>query len=234
MAIDFTNVHSQNINFGDVASSLSQKTITGTFYIDTYGDLSQAMAIVLKDAYGATFSVRYGNGTKRLMFSHGFSSQVGLWRTDENSAVSTTLYSFAISYDNSSVDNNPIFYLNGIAVNSAEVITPSGTALTGIGTDLAIGDNGGVYFSPDGRIYDLRIYNRILTPAEVATIYNMRGKDNIINGLVFHPMLKGAAGLSTFDGAVLGADNTIYDPYSQTYGVPVGSPIAVADNVLGW
>ena len=86
----------------------------------------------------------------------------------------------------------------------------------------------------DGIIYDIRIYNRILSAAEVSTIYNMRGKDNIINGLVFRPMLKGAAGLSTFDGAVLAAGNTIYDPYSNTYGVPNGSPIAVADNKLGW
>lgn len=75
----------------------------------------------------------------------------------------------------------------------------------------------------DGYAQDVRVYNRILTAAEVATLYNSRLQRVILNGLVFWCPCNGAAG--AVDGTTLGASNTLSDVIGGAVGTPSGSPI---------
>lgn len=229
MAIEFNNTATQHVDFGNILSGLTQKSITGWLYLNDWGDTGTG-GYIIENSF---MFVLIATASHRIQFTQDFSTSNGTWRTGEDSISTGQLIHFVISYDWSSATNNPVIYINGISSAVEEAVTPAGTVTSDSLCNLVIGNDGEILKPIDGLIYDLRIYNRILSASEVATIYGMRGKDNIINGLVFRPMLKGAAGLSTFSGA-LAAGNTIYDPYSQTYGVPNGSPVAVADNQLGW
>ena len=110
---------------------------------------------------------------KHLTFYKIFSTTVGLWSTDINSILYNTWYHVAYTYDmDDNVATNPIFYVNGVSVNITESITPVGTMTSDTGSDLYIGDRSDHARTWDGRIENLRLYNRVLTPAEIQAIYN--------------------------------------------------------------
>ncbi len=52
----------------------------------------------------------------------------------------------------------------------------------------------------DGAIDDPRIYNRVLTPAEVLSIYSRRGTDDVIDGLLVRYLLQDKAPGQNMDG----------------------------------
>jgi hypothetical protein len=68
----------------------------------------------------------------------------------------------------------------------------------------------------DGRIWDVRIYNRALTQDEITTLYNSRGSDTIINGMALRmPIDEFTDGHST-----VGADRVVDLSGNNNTGVP--------------
>ncbi len=86
-------------------------------------------------------------------------------------------------------------------------------------------------YGMDGKIEDPRIYNRILSAAEVAELYSARMVRSIPNGLVFHPVFCGAKGLAQYDGTTLTSANTFIDEIGGAIGVPSGSPIGRGNTI---
>ena len=66
--------------------------------------------------------------------------------------------------------NNVIIYVNGDSKSLTEV-SPSGASVANTGNDLYIGNRSLQDRSYDGLIDEVRIYNRILSPAEVTKNY---------------------------------------------------------------
>ena len=86
---------------------------------------------------------------------------------------------------------NSILYVNGISrsVDTSQTSLYTATSNMSIGGDWSGG--GGL----DGFIDDMRFYNRVLSAAEVATLYGSRGQDNIVYGLISRwTIAEGAAG----------------------------------------
>jgi len=227
MAIDFTNTSNQLINFGDVASGLSQKSISFWVNLDSFGDTSNTATIISKGSLN--WYIYFGTSTETIKLYRDFATLGGLW-TSANNTVTTGIHHYAITYDESSTANNPIIYIDGVSTSVTETVSPDGTLVVDTGNDLVLGYPSAK--SIDGKLSDIRIYNRILTADEVLAIYNARGRDNIRNGLVFCPFLKGAAGLQAFDGATLAAGNTIVDPCSGATGTPNGDPVGIGETFL--
>ena len=237
MAIDFTAVNGQKINFGAVSAvqGLTNKSVSVWVYQDAY---TTGRVINLYPTDGAADEAFYidlntaGNGD--VSFAAGWSTlpYVGLWRTAAAAVPTGGWYSIVITYVNSSTANDPIVYVNGAVVANSEIITPSGTLLSGTNNIMAIGYGGASSNPIDGRIASPRVYNVILTPEEAMQIYTGRGRDNVRRGLVWCPFDKGAAGLQAFDGATLAAGNTIVDPCSGAVGVPAGNPVGVGETYL--
>lgn len=93
----------------------------------------------------------------------------GEWLAPPSSISTGAWYHVAVSYDKSSTTNVPALYVNGIKASlttlaSPFIATPSyaGTSFIGNRPDLTRGWN--------GLIDDLRIYNRLLSDAEVQTL----------------------------------------------------------------
>ena len=93
---------------------------------------------------------------------------------------------------------NPTVYVNGIleAQNGAIGDTATGTALW-------IGNRNGAAASQctNGVMEDIRVYNRVLTANEIATIYNLNGADHIWYGLQNRWLLNEGSNGATVTGA---------------------------------
>lgn len=168
----------------------------------------------------------------KLGFQAGWTFS-GFWRSD--TSISTDAWThFAVTYDKSSVLNDPLIYINGDADLVTEVSSPSGTYLSGTGGSFYLGASltGGVNKSFVGKIACFYVIPRILSAAEIADAYNSRLAIPNYNGLVFAPNLVGAKGLQTFDGATLSSSNTMIDNISGAVGTPSGNPVGAADTYL--
>jgi len=233
MAVEFTGVVGQRIDYSTNANvyGLAQKSISFWINPDSVGVASPPAFIYTlglieeatgNNAWGVIIGYA-GNGD--IGFQEAFSVDPGSWYS--GNILSTGLFQHVvITYSNSNTANDPIFYVNGVVKSITEDITPSGTTPTGNGSFFRIGAGGASTVKPiDGRLQDVRIYNRILSAAEVYALYANRRIGYLRNGLVFHAPMIGAAGLTQFDGATLGATNYVRDIINNAAGTPVGNPI---------
>lgn len=106
-------------------------------------------------------------------------------------------------------------YINGISEATA------GAAATPTGTTLSIGNRSGSAAGDglSGIIDDVRIYNRILTADEIATIYACRGSDTILNGLQNRWLLNEGG-----SGVTMTGTGSVKDLTGTKDGTPASSP----------
>jgi hypothetical protein len=101
-----------------------------------------------------------------------FSTGNGDWFSGANTISVGTWFHIAASYDLSNLANVPAEYVNGAAIASPTVITtPSGSQPPSAGTGY-IGNVAALNRAWSGDLSDLRIYNRILSGAEVQILAN--------------------------------------------------------------
>ena len=109
-----------------------------------------------------------GNNTT-MCFSSVFSENPGSWQF---SVPSTGWVHMVIAYDDDSVDNAPVVYVDGSEVAITEIATPSGTKADDSSQILYIGNNKyyaeAVSMGPfNGYIDDVRLYRGALTPEQI-------------------------------------------------------------------
>lgn len=217
MAIEFSG-NSQNINFGAIVNNQTTRTVSFWGYIDT-AKTEQYFVYHTGNGWG------FGAKGSDLFFLQGFSESPGNWYV-EGALITGQWAHFAIIYDASSADNDPVFYVNGVAQAITTDANGSGTMGDDSDGNLFIGgvDVSGTV-TTDGKIQDARVYNRILSESEILELHNSRCQRSVMDGLIFWLPLDGAAGLSKFDGVTLGTTNTVVDWISGAVGVPNGNPI---------
>jgi hypothetical protein len=156
----------------------------------------------------------------------------GEWRSNSNTVPLNTVTHIAVTHNFSSINNDPLFYVNGASATVNEQNTPSGDWRNTGATNCYLGGRSGInaYY---GTLYNITIYNRVLSAAEILDAYNSRLAIPSYNGLVFAPDLRGAAG-GVGDGSTLAAGNVIRDHISGASGVPAGSPVLRADTYLNY
>ncbi len=174
------------------------------------------------------WSISTENSVNRIYFiiTNGGGTP-GLWYIT-NPGLSTIIQ-MVILYDGSSTSNNPSVYVNGISQSVTKQTTPSSQMLMTNSRFLLFNRNDSVLKTQTltGSIYQICVYNRILSAAEIADAYNSKLAIPSYRGLVFSPQL-----WNIQDGAVLGSSNIIRDLVSGAAGVPSGSPVGRGDNVL--
>jgi hypothetical protein len=236
MAIDFEQSSgNQVVSFGDVSAlkNLTTKTLCAWINAESFdGGFNFISGINQFESLGLAGGYSLLLRTGQIRFVVGWtesSGDVAYW--DSNDALSTGSWiHVCVTYDNSATANNPIIYVNGLSVALTEIQAPSGTLVDSGGITVIGNSNSASPF--DGKISDVRVYNRILTPAEVLDMYNRRSMNDNINGLVFNPVLYGAAACQAFDGTALATANKIVDPYSGAIGTPSGSPVGAGETYL--
>lgn len=242
MAIEFGGAYTERIDFGTGANvyGLTQKSISFWVYPDTVANtLPTNVRHVLSlfdvpTAGGESWAVTIGYGGNGYFgFVQGFSDGVGQGAWNTGADLSASAYQHCmITYDNSSVDNDPIIYINSVSKSLSELNTPEGTAKTGSTSYLRFGSGlqTTTFLSLDGKLQDVRIYNRILPQNEIEILANSRRLKVVQNGLVFWAPMWGTND-TTFDGLTLTASHRITDWAGGSVGTPVGSPIGRGNTI---
>ena len=168
------------------------------------------------------------------------------WKTDGFINSPNTWIRIQVSYDHTSTANNPVIQINGnSAAGISEIVAPSGTYVSDEGLPLHINQIPSISEYPlrvAGYVKDTRLYNRILTIAEGATLYGGQNDYDILpDGLVFQGFavrtselddyipgpieenmkirdnIYGTIGTTHHNAAVSGAEITGADPSSTSY-----------------
>jgi len=137
-------------------------------------------------------------------FGQGFTSGRGWWKVPNGSINLNTWQHVAVAYDASSTGNDPVIYLDGSPVLVTRVDTPSGAIRSDSSINLRLGNHaGGASHTFEGAIDDARIYDRMLSAAEVAELMSSSGTLPIA-----HWKMDETSGVDAFD-SVGGHDGTL-------------------------
>ena len=124
------------------------------------------------------------NGNAESMrFVYEFSGGGGTWNSPGSSITLNQWKHAAIVYDASSASNTPAIYIDGIAVTASNYGIASGTPNQYATETLSIGNREALDRAFDGRIDDVRVYNRSLSAGQIYQIF-LEG-NNSINASTF-------------------------------------------------
>ena len=101
-------------------------------------------------------------GSCDLRFAHAHATTIGTWNTTNTEVNIDEWTHVAVTYDNSSTDNNASYYINGKSVAVTEDSTPVGSAVDDSSKNLFIGNNTGGDRSFAGGISTASIHKTIL------------------------------------------------------------------------
>ncbi len=167
------------INCGNDSSinDFSEITLTSWIYLNSWGGSNYGRIFVKGDS--KYFHV---DGSAGLRFSHRFSNGLVSWIKKNNILSFSHWYHVSVTYNNTNYSNNPNIYIDGVLQEINKVRSSTGVAKSDNSGHFLIGNDsyeGNCYF--DGKIDDLRYYNRILSQKEIRDI--ILNDNPTINGL---------------------------------------------------
>jgi len=110
-----------------------------------------------------------------LNLGKGFSGDNADFLTSDEVVLENKMNHIAITYNDSSVSNTPLFYVNGVlkAIDTGSSTTPTGSASTDASPNLIIGNvSAGGSRSFDGIIDEVSLFDVELTQDEVVELFN--------------------------------------------------------------
>lgn len=110
-------------------------------------------------------------GSQRLSFQRSFTTTTGIWTSPSTSTVTGKWYHVVLTYDSSGAANLPSFYINGLPAAANVSTAPVGMAVSDINDNLYVGNSVAQNRGYDGQMGLTRLYNRIITPMEAASLY---------------------------------------------------------------
>ena len=225
MAIEFDG--NGNIDFGAIVNNQTIRTVSAWIYLD-----SVAAGKINNFVYHTGQGWYFGADNDDLVFTQSFTTTAGQWAR-QNVLTTGLWHHIAVTYDGSLATNDPVIYLNG---ETGAQYDANGSGTMGDDSDGRLWIGGytgmGAGEGTDGKLQDVRVYNRILSANEVSALYNSRCLRNVMNGLVFWAPMWGADS-ATFDGLTLTAAHVVRDWAGGASGVPTGSPIGRGNTFQG-
>jgi|JI10StandDraft_1071094.scaffolds.fasta_scaffold10668_6 hypothetical protein len=234
VTVEFAGGTSEDvIEFGYLphVSNLPDRSFSAWIYVDAFD--ASIIRIIMYNASSIAGARIYLANTK-IVFSDPFTTSGGVWIQTTANITTGAWHHIVVTYNRSSVSNDPILYVDGVASALTELTAPVGTAMDETGARLQIGNTNntaGVYvLAFDGKIFDPRIYNRILTAAEVTTLYNAGVPDTslVTDGLVFQAFAT-YADRPIAAGTTLTTSDRLIENIIRAVGIPHGSPIIRAN-----
>lgn len=114
---------------------------------------------------------------------------------------------------------NSQFWLNNVLKGTTTEVPQTGIINEAFVNGYPTGGN--LETSDDYEIIDYRFYNRALSEAEITTMYNLRGQDHIVFGLIGRWLFNGGVPFTTLTNAVdisFNANNLAAISANPTYG----------------
>jgi hypothetical protein len=220
------------INYGtlEYTGGLSAQSYSFWVYIDTFPGAADLDIIYYRYLYPTAVSISLYNSRMRMAYE--FTTTAGVWESNANPFGVGAWHHIVVSYNSNGTTNDPIFYVDGSSITVNELQAPVGTAKILSGAITYIGNvinttTGLFTYGLDGKIFDPRVYNRILSAAEVTTLYNGGTPDEtlVTSGLVFQGFNVKTNELASYTDQTLTSALKIRDNAYGAIGTPAGSPI---------
>ena len=148
-------------------------------------------------------------GQREVALSYDFTGADADFRTNLLSWPLNSWFHVAVTYDNSSSSNDPKFYINGVEHTNTSKNAPTGSFVSDASYNFTIGNRANATDRTfDGYIDDVRVYDRIISPAEIMALYELGdGRDD--PSLVGHWKLDETSGTTATDSSGNGNDGTL-------------------------
>ncbi len=191
-ALDFNGNSRIKVVSNDTLNNLTTMTISAWINVRTGGRI-----LTKSDSRPARFYLASPPNSHTIHFGAGYDApggiydpnigpgsllSVGDWQTATGTISYNTWHQVTVTYTDGNPANVPTIYIDGVVQALAATKTPAGNPMPD-NSSLYFGDRGdGVNFF-DGKIDEVRIYNRVLSLSEVQVLYtadNLSSRPNII------------------------------------------------------
>lgn len=182
------NGSSNHIDFELTAGQISSSIETWSFWIypDNVGQYRRPIHLggTVADR-DRSFEMDDGWG---FVFNFNFSTSGGAWSVAKPSTGSWQHY--VVTFDGSSIGGDPVIYKNGISQAVTERVAPVGS-LRNVRTDLCLGaeNDSGQWW--DGRLAEIAIWNRLLSPTDCGRLGIGHKPTEFSPNLIFYAPLLG-------------------------------------------
>jgi hypothetical protein len=145
----------------------------------------------------------------------------------------TNWYHVVVTLD-TSIDPTayPVIYVNGSSAQPLTNTAPLGSKLDEAGTRLLMGNLYPVYYGKYyydqfvGQLKDIRIFNKILSQSEAATLNSGgAGGAGVTDGMIFQAFLVRSDDLASYVGKTLVSDDKVIDNVNGYIGTPNGGGV---------
>ena len=168
-------------------------------------------------------------GTNKICIISGrYSTLVGKWKSSGTVTLNQWNH-VVVTYDHTSTANVPNIYINGTLQSLTTVYTPTGTLTSEAGVELAVGNvahpSVGFQGTYKGQIYDVQIYPRVISQAEVTTLYNSGTPDATVyvSNMAFQAPNVKTTDLSKYVNQILTTGLNVRDAQYGAVGYPYGT-----------
>jgi len=154
----------------------------------------------------------------------------GWWYSDDSTIALATNYHLGFTFG--PLDNlatNPIIYIDGVAVTTTEIVAPLGAIGDEVGSNFSIGNmnwTAAIDISTVGLLRDVRTYDVILTPTEMATLHSDGAwGTGVTRGLVHHGPCVKTEDLTYFTDHTLLTTDRLIDNMHRSRGKKSGTVV---------
>jgi hypothetical protein len=169
-AFDFNGVD-QGALFGNPGQLANVFDGGGSIAFWAWVDSGASNYVLIDKAFAGTNGYLLMDSGGSLVFEKYFSGTAGAWELDVETPINKWLH-VVVTYDNDSVVNNPLIYIDGALQAITETSTPSGTRSDDTNDDFVVANIVDESRGLDGKIDDVRIYDRELTEEEISYLYS--------------------------------------------------------------
>lgn len=213
------------------ADNLTERTLCAWIYAHTSGTVGSTSKHIFGGWSGDVvgYNIGLGGGTC-LAYQYASYMAPGRWESPANSVPLNSWAHVAVTRDTSSSGTvAPLIYIGGTAQVVTEAVAP-GTAIPDeTGWQYILGNiftNGYDYNRPfDGLIKDARIYNRVISEAEVQSL---AAGGTVTSGLIFQAPAVYNSDVEEFTDKTLDVTDKVIESVGLKVGTPHGSPITRA------
>jgi hypothetical protein len=232
VGVEFTYGSTDAINFGYIpqASNLTHRTYSAWVKRSSSDSPNIAGMIIAQLTDYAGVGIFVGTGNTKLNIQIKCAAQ-GQWETATGLLpFDGNWHHIVVTIDTSTV--TPTAYIDGVNKTLTESIAHSGAVKDETGVPLVIGNELTATIPMNlpfnGKIKDVRIYNQILTSAEITELYNSGSQDYdlVTDGLVFQAFTINSdlGDATTLNGQQIPDGNNYLDNVLRMVGEPNSTP----------
>jgi hypothetical protein len=236
IAMDFTSTNRDAVDFGPLLrvshGSVTDRTFAAWINANLL-DGTRSVIAPVADTGGVTMFIsdNLSAGNAKLYFySNRWTVTNGVWYSNTTPVTTGSWFHVVVSYNHTSTSNDPVMYINGIPQTVVEDTTPAGTLNSEVATHVVVGNSKTLTLDYvegfDGKIFDARIYDRIITDAEALALYNGGDPDPslVTDGLIFQAFAVRTDEVADFVDVQLNNTDWVFENVYKSVGKIISAP----------